>query len=333
VSRPIKTMLVAVLQLGAVAAALGQDLVLDDAQNAARLLEAATNLPKILAPDAGLATAAERQQAFKAERMRLIEILKDDGYLRADIELQSAVLASTDSSTLRVRVNAGPRYTLSAVTVASTAAVDATLANEMNDFASAAVGSRADKATMDDISKRLKWLLGQNGYAFARVDLLSLVPVPDSDAAVLAIRVAPGQPSHFTGVEMTAVDLALHDAVGSIVPFAPGDLYSSGLVVTFRERLAALPSVAGTRVDVLPDGPAGFSLQIRAKRAYRPTSSTVEANLALGVLIAALAALALRQAAVSSRLGRFPVRLLTVASGGLLATSAGFLAMRVFNLL
>jgi outer membrane translocation and assembly module TamA len=315
-------------------AATGQTIVTgDDAEEIARRLEAATNLPQILAKDPALATAGDRGLALEAERERLARILVSEGYLDATIALEWPSRAVADAAKLQVRVNPGPRYAIGAASVATTTAVDDAVMAELTSSAAGMVGKRADNATKADVSSRLVRVLGQNGYAFARVVPIDFKPTGDDATARVEIVIEPGAPSRFVSADLGSVDEPLRDEVGALLPFAPGDIYSVDALAAFREALTNHPGLAGSKVDVVRDGASGFSLSIRAKRAYALLPDTLQSSLGFGLLIAALGLLALRQTAVAGKFGALPVRILSVTTGGVLVTSAALLAVRAVSLI
>lgn len=326
--------LVAACWLASATLGYGQGAVLADPtpQSIASVLEAATNLPQILAQNSDLRGEALRE-AVETERLRLVGILRNDGYLAAEVALEWPDFSVADASSLKVRVNPGPRYTLGAIDVTATPELAPAVMDEVLATAATSVGDNAGAAAVESLSGRLTWALGRHGYPFARMADMDVRPEPGEQVAKVAIRVEQGDLARFMSVDFSRVDPALHSRIAPLIPFAEGDLYSVDALALLRQQMAGLAGVDSARVDVLPEGSGGFSLAVRAKRTHEMLPNTLQANLGFWLLVASLGALAIRQASVSAGAGRPVVRGLSVVSGGLLTVAVGLLALRVFSLI
>lgn len=317
------------LWLAVVMLAHGQDGV--TRPSVASVLEAATNLPQILERFSAPESGEGLRKAVETERLRLVGILRNDGYLAAEIALEWPDIAVADAPPVRVRVDPGPAYVLGAIDVATTRPLAAELVSELHATAAPSVGDNASAAALGSLSSRLTWTLGRNGYPFARVDSVDVEPEPGLQSAKVVVRIDAGELARFVDADFTRVDPALQDKVASLIPFAAGDLYSVESLATLRQNLAGLAGADGARVDVVAVGDDGFRLALRAKRAHQLLPDTLISSLGFGLLIAALGIIAARQAAVSAGAGKVAVRSLSVAMGGVLLLAGCLLALRVFS--
>lgn len=297
----------------------------------ADVLEAATNLPQILARNTTPEDDAQLREDMEIERRRLLEILRNNGYLAAEIALEWPGLAQAKASSIRVRVDPGALHVLGTINVATTAPIPGTVMNELGTSIAPLVGDIVSAAALNNLSSRLLWKLGQHGYPFAKVEHLDVTLEPGSLSARVAVGIETGAVSRFVEADLGSTNPQLQREVLDLLPFAVGDIYSADAVATLREALAALAGVTGTRVDVVPAGEDGFSLNLRVERARQSPTSTFGSSLGFGLLIASVGALAARQTAVSANAGRPTVRSLTVAAGGLLLLSGCLLALRVLS--
>ena len=298
----------------------------------AGVLEAATNLPQILAQSGGQQDETALREAVETERLRLVGILKNDGYLTAEIVLDWPDPAA-GASTMQVRVNPGPRYVLGAIDVTTTDPLAPEVMDDVLATAATSVGDDASAAALNSVSGRLIWALGSHGYPFARTVAMDLAPQPGQETATVAFRVEPGTPARFVAADFARVDPALQNRIAPLVPFVAGDLYSVDKLALLRQQMAGLVGIDGARADVVPEGSTGFRLALRAKRTHELLPNTLQSNLGFGFLIASLGALAARQVAVSAGAGRPAMRLLSVLTGGLLIFGGGLLALRIFSLI
>jgi outer membrane translocation and assembly module TamA len=335
VARRLATALAAGLWFTLAMPIWGQDVVPDDAnlQSVARVLEAATNLPQILLRPPLPEGEAGLREAVETERLRLIQILKDDGYLGAEIALEWPGSAVEDTSTMRVRVDPGSRYSLGAVTVATMSPIADEVMERLQSTVEMAVGDIATAAVIDNLSSRLTWTLGQSGYPFARVHNIDFELEPERQSAKLAVGIDTGGLSRFVDVDFAEVDRGLRSRIAPLIPFAAGDLYSVETLVALREELAGLSGIDRTRAEVVPAGDDGFILSLQAERAPELSSGTLASILGLGLLLATLGALAARQVAVFAGARKSAVQLFSVATGGLFLTSCCLLALRAFSFL
>jgi len=318
--------------LAIAALAYGQDAAGEPGRpSVASVLEAATNLPKILERYAAPESEEELREAAETERLRLVGILRNDGYLTAEIALEWPELAIAGAPPVRVRVDPGLAYTLGAIGIAATQPLPQALVDELQATAAPSVGDNATAAALDSLSRRLIWTLGRNGYPFARVETVDVAPEPGLQTASVAVRVDAGEPARFVDADFTRVDRVLQDRVALLVPFAAGDLYSVEKLAVLRQDLAGLAGGDRARVDVVPEGTDGFRLALRVKRASQLLPDTLLSGLGFGLLIAALGIIAARQAAVSAGANRAAVRTLSIVTGGVLLLAGGLLALRVFS--
>ena len=303
-----------------------------NAEEVARILGEFSNLPQLVSQQPDLTVAAgSAGDALELERVRLAGLLRDRGYLNAEVEVVRPEEA--DGTKVQVRVSHGPSYVIGSARVTAQPAVGGYLEKELDAAAEMALGKRADSASRYELVDRVLWTLGREGYPFPRLEAVSFRDSGDGRTAELLVRLEPGPIARFTGADLSSVDSPLLDDVNQNMPFAVGDIYSVEGLHSFREALREKLGVAATRVDVMPDGPDGFSLAVRATSAPARFPDTWLSALGLAMLTACLLLLALRQAAVSGGLTSLPVRVLSIASGALLLSSGCLLAVRASALI
>jgi outer membrane translocation and assembly module TamA len=296
------------LFVGAGAAAEFPAIELEPTSNAALddVLRSALNIPELeRAAEADGSTQAQGwRPAAEAERHRLEELMRGQGYLEARVDM-SDVAAGTDSAgKVLFKPNAGVLYRVGMVEVdgldgIATDAVRDDISRQM--MGAAGEPARGDLlATLED---EVLWRIRSASHPFVRVTDRAMMPIQGQALATVRIVVDPGVSAKFGSVTYAGLTGLKAQDLSRLQPFKQGDPYDPEVFDRFREALLAHPSVNAVRL-MLPDAVDGKGqLQLHAElEEQQPSSDETTGNYRTGLVaaVSAISALAIRQVSVAS---------------------------------
>jgi len=266
------------------------------------VLRAALNAPELERAADGAATQGW-QPAVEAERHRLEELMRGQGYLHARVEMPDAEDAGT-SDKITLKPITGPLFRVGMVEVdglqgVATDAVRDDVSRQMME----AVGKPARGDLLAILEDEVLWRLRTASYPFVRVTERELLPIPGQVLATARIVVEPGASARFGAVAYSGLVGLKQDELSSLEPFKQGDPYDPDVLERFREALLAHPSVKAVRVRLPEAVDADGRLQLRAEveeQNLRAEDADGSYRTGLVAAVSALAALAIRQVSVAS---------------------------------
>ncbi|WP_210289137.1 hypothetical protein [Aminobacter ciceronei] len=267
------------------------------------VLRAALNAPELERAADGAATRGW-QPAVEAERHRLEELMRGQGYLHARIEMPDAADDAGSPDKIALRPIAGPLFRVGMVEVdglegVATDAVRDDVSLQMME----AVGKPARGDLLATLEDEVLWRLRTASYPFVRVTGRALQPIPGQALATARIVVEPGALARFGAVAYSGLVGLKQDELSRLQPFKQGDPYDPDMLERFREALLGHPSVKNVRVRLPQAVDADGLLQLRAEveeQNLRADDATGGYRTGLVAAVSALAALAIRQVSVAS---------------------------------
>jgi outer membrane translocation and assembly module TamA len=267
------------------------------------VLRAALNTPELeRAAEVGSTKAAEWQPAVEAERHRLEELMRGQGYLEARIDMSDTTAGSPEKVILKPL--AGPLFRVGMVEVDG---LDGVATDVVRDDVSRQMMGAAGKPARGDLLATLEdevlWRLRTASYPFVHVTDRELLPIPGRTLATVRIVVEPGSSARFGTVTYAGLTSLKAQDLSRLQPFRQGDPYDPEKLDRFREALLAHPSVKTVRVRLPEDVDASGQLQLRAEleeQQLRSDDATGNYRTGLVAAASAIAALAIRQVSVAS---------------------------------
>lgn len=197
------------------------------------------------------AVVAQINRRADLDRDLLDELMRSQGYY--DAEVVSILSGETGSDEIEVvfEIDAGPLYRFETVRLPGLAA-----AGERTDELRAEYPIEAndpvDAAEVNAAEANLTAELGNRGYPFAVVGEEEVVIDHSNRMATLTVPVDPGGERNFGSIRVLQGEDEIFgaDHVAEIARFAPGDLYSTGMVDDLRRALVQTGLVS--RVQLTP---------------------------------------------------------------------------------
>ncbi|MBB6464444.1 outer membrane translocation and assembly module TamA [Aminobacter lissarensis] len=249
------------------------------------------------------------QPVVEAERLRLEELMRGQGYLEARVEMSASTVEAGAPEKVILKPLPGPLFRVGMVEVDG---LDGVATDAVRDDVSRQMMEAAGRPARGDLLATLEdevlWRLRTASFPFVHVTDRQLSPIPGQALARVRIVVDPGSPATFGAVTYSGLVGLKEEELNRLQPFTQGDPYDPEALDRFREALLAHPSVKAARLR-LPDAvDAGGQLQLRAELEEGQVRSDEAAGTYRTGLVAAasaIAALAIRQVSVASlRSGR-----------------------------
>lgn len=267
------------------------------------VLRSALNAPELERAAEGGA-AKGWQAAVEAERHRLEELMRGQGYLHARVEMPDAVAGAGTPDKITIKPVAGPLFRVGMVEVDG---LDGVATDAVRDDVSRQMMEAAGKAARGDLLATLEdevlWRLRTASYPFVRVTERALLPIAGQALATARIVVEPGASARFGSVAYSGLVGLKEDELSRLQPFKQDDPYDPDALERFREALLSHASVKNVRMR-LPDAvDANGQLQLRAEieeEQLRAADATGNYRTGLIAAVSAIAALAIRQVSVAS---------------------------------
>ncbi|MDH4988665.1 hypothetical protein QEZ47_24740 [Aminobacter anthyllidis] len=267
------------------------------------VLRAALNTPELERAAKG-GEAKAWQPAVEAERHRLEELMRGQGYLEARVDMSATTAEAGSPEKVILKPLAGPLFRVGMVEVDG---LDGVATDAARDDVSRQMMEAAGKPARGDLLATLEdevlWRLRTASYPFVRVTDRGLLPIPGQALATVRIVVAPGSSARFGTVTYAGLTGLKVEDLSRLQPFSQGDPYDPEQLDRFREALLAHPSVKTVRVRLPGDVDAGGQLQLRAEveeEQLRSDDATGNYRTGLVAAMSAIAALAIRQVSVAS---------------------------------
>ena len=216
-------------------------------------------------------------------------VLRSEGYYGADIEPE---VGEGDTPTPRIRIVAGPRFSLAQPAIAwsgaAPPAADQAAARKALALKAGAPGRAADVVSGEG---RIVSSLQQHGYADAKPEPRQVVVDYASRTVQPTYRIAAGPLVRLGAIELVARGRTDVRWTESIVPWKPGQAYSPDLLAEMQRRLLAAGIYDQATVALAPadrtgaDGlrPVVVSLSERKRR-------TIEVGVSYGQVVSELGA-------------------------------------------
>lgn len=267
------------------------------------VLRAALNAPELdRAAEGG--DAKGWQPFVEAERHRLEELIRGQGYLHARVEMPDAADDAGSSDKVTLKPVTGPIFRVGMVEVdgLQDVATD-TVRDDVSRQMMEAVGKPARGDLLATLEDEVLWRLRTASYPFVRVTERELLPIPGRALATARIVVEPGASARFGAVAYSGLVGLRQDELGRLQPFKQGDPYNPDVLERFREALLGHPSVKAVRLRLPEAVDADGQLQLRAEiEEDQLRAEDVAGNYRTGLVaaVSAIAALAIRQVSVAS---------------------------------
>lgn len=189
------------------------------------------------------------QQALAGDLEALTSYYQNRGYLNFRIESTQVSLAP-DKESLYVTVNVyeGEKYTIKAVDLDGDLILPAA---ELRKLIAVQPGTIFSREMATESAKRISDRLGDEGYAFAKVD-----PVPDIDDAAhqvsIVFRVRPGNRYYVRQINFAGNFKTEDQALRREMRQLEGAVFNGSTVTRSRTRLARLPYIEQVDVKTVP---------------------------------------------------------------------------------
>lgn len=290
-----------------VASALAADfpvIALEPTSNAAldRSLRASLNAPELERSRAGADRQGSWRSLVDAERGRLEEIMRGQGYRDARIEV-SGYSEGDAPARVTFKPQPGPLYRVGMVEVGGVGGLAQVVRDDISRQMAAAAGEPASGEILATLEDEILWRIRSASYPFVRIADRELQPMPGRSLAMVRIAVDAGAVGKFGAVTYSGLVGLKEQDLARLQPFKPGDPYDPLVLDRFREALTAHPSIRTARV-LSADGVDGNGqVQLKAEIGEEQLGVGDAAGGYRNGLIAvasAIAVLAIRQMSVAS---------------------------------
>ena len=199
---------------------------------------------------ADVESLAQLERRARDDTGLIDRLLRARGYYAAQIDLSVQRPEGNDGRALvSIKVEPGPRYTLSSVTVQTPrGAPRGLILEEFGLKAGDPVDTRAIEASED----RVRTGLPQNGYPFALVGEREVVIDHAQHSATYKVGVTAGKLAHIRAVRIEGAKLIGRKQTLRLSRAKPGDLYDSRQVEDLRRALVATGLFGSVAVRAVP---------------------------------------------------------------------------------
>jgi len=264
-------------------------------------LRAALNVPELERLKAGADDQALWKSFVDAERRRLEEMMRGQGYRDAQIGL--SVYSDDAPAKVVLTPKPGLRYRVGLVEVDGIGALAQTVRDDISRHMAIAAGEPASGEVLATLENEVLWRIRIASYPFVQVIDRELLPMPDRALASVRIVVNPGALAKFGAVSYNGlVRIEVHDLV-PLQPFKQGDAYDPQMLDRFREALSVHPAIRAARVRLADGVDAKGQVQLNAEiseKQLRIGDAAGSYRTGLIAAASAIAVMAIRQAAIAS---------------------------------
>lgn len=209
------------------------------------------------------ANAAQLDRRAREDAELLVTLLRGQGYYDAE------VVPSVESGERPVVVLAARPGTLYRFDRVTLAGIDTAgpKAETLRDAFGVQAGAPVDADRIVAGEAALNARLGQEGFAFARVDEPQITVDRAAGTATLDLAVAPGGARRFGRITANPNRVFGADHVAEIARFVPGDPYSAAALDDLRRALIQTGLVSVAEVKPVDAGPGVVDVAVRIDRA------------------------------------------------------------------
>ncbi|GAA4110851.1 hypothetical protein ACFFTN_06075 [Aminobacter aganoensis] len=267
-----------------------------------RALRASLNAPELERSRAGIERPGPWQSLVEAERLRLVEMMRGQGYREARI----AVSGPSDGvlpSKVVFKPQPGPLYRVGLIELDGVGSLAQAVRDDIARQMATAAGKPAKGEVLAILEDEILWRIRSASYPFVRIAGRELQPMPGRPLAVARIAVDPGAMASIGAVTYSGLVGLKEAELVRLQPFKPGDAYDPLVLDRFREALIAHPSIRTARVLSADGVDDKGQLQLKAEIGEEQLGVDDAAGGYRNGLIAvasAIAVLAFRQMSVAS---------------------------------
>lgn len=268
-----------------------------------RALRASLNAPELERSRAGTDQQGSWKPLVEAERRRLEEMMRGQGYLDAIVGVSGYSDGDAPAKVV-FKPQPGPLYRVGMVEVDGVGGLAQAVRDDISRQMATAAGKPAGGEVLAILEDEILWRIRSASYPFVYIADRELQSMAGRSLAMVRITVDPGEVAKFGTVTYSGLVGLKEEDLVRLQPFKPGDAYDPLVLDRFREQLIAHPSIRAARV-LSADGVDGKG-QVQLKAEIGEEQLGVGGEAAGGyrngliAVASAIAVLAVRQMSVAS---------------------------------
>lgn len=187
--------------------------------------------------EGGAATSGAIDSRTQADVAIIEQLLHSEGYYAGEVDYDyEGVPGEPGRSIVRIEVTPGPRYTFSDIRLVVPPGGPEALVRDNFELK---VGEPIVAQRVEAAEDRLRLLLPQSGYPFARLGVRDMLLDDDMHSGIYTLPVTPGERSRFGGFRQEGDRLFGPDHLAVLARFESGELYDIREVEDLRQAMIA----------------------------------------------------------------------------------------------